>query len=359
MMHKFNQYMPTKIVFATGALAKLNEHIAGRNTLLVTSKSFVSRGITAQITDSCSTVIHILNDIESHPTIDFLANKYSRLKKIDFDLIVALGGGSVMDSAKVFSVQGPHASFDDVAGLIKNTMSEKSFSFTPIIHVPTTAGTGSELTPWATVWDKAEKKKYSLHHRSLFAEVAIYDPALTLSLSKEVTVSTALDALSHSLESIWNKNATPISLMNATKAIKLILANLPLAISDLSQLQYRYNLMLATMHSALAFSQTQTAIAHAMSYYITSHKGLEHGLACSITLPHLIDTVIGQYDFVDQALNESFGELTSKPIRALFKALNIETELSSYLSSDEIVELKQSLSNNPRSSNSLIKQLQL
>ena len=95
----------------------------------------------------------------------------------------------------------------------------------PLICIPTTAGTGSEITPWATIWDMDEKKKYSLHLPNLFSEVAIYDPILTLSVPKDITIQTGLDTLSHALESIWNKNANPITIRYAIQSSKLIIDN--------------------------------------------------------------------------------------------------------------------------------------
>jgi len=105
----------------------------------------------------------------------------------------------------------------------------------------------------------------------------------------------------------------------------------------------------------LAFSNTQTAIAHGMSYYITAHKGVDHGIACSFTLPMLIDNVIGEHIFIDKALKEIFGELSSQKLRELLKALDISTEFSDYgVSNSEFEELRFSLQNNQRAGNSLI-----
>jgi alcohol dehydrogenase class IV len=113
--------------------------------------------------------------------------------------------------------------------------------------------------------------------------------------------------------------------------------------------------MKACMYAGLAFSNTQTAIAHGMSYYITAHKGEDHGIACSFTLPMLIDNVIGEYDFIDEAIIEIFGELSSEKLREMLSELNISTEFSDYgVSDDELKELKLSLQGNQRAGNSLV-----
>jgi alcohol dehydrogenase class IV len=200
-----------------------------------------------------------------------------------------------------------------------------------------------------------EKKKYSLHLPDLFSEVAIYDPTLTLSVPKEITIQTGLDTLSHALESIWNKNSNDITVNYAIKSAKLIVDNIVLLSNDLDNLKYRNSIMEACMYAGLAFSNTQTAIAHAMSYYITAHKNIDHGIACSFTLPMLIDNVIGKYDFIDKALKDIFGELSSNKLREILRELDISIEFKDYgISKKELEELKLSLQNNQRLNNSLI-----
>ena len=268
---------------------------------------------------------------------------------------MAIGGGSVLDASKFFSVQNENKAAQFVQDLIKGKIAKENYNLIPIISVPTTAGTGSEITPWATIWDMDEKKKYSLHLPDLFSEVALYDPNLTLSVPKEITIQTGLDTLSHSLESIWNKNANPITIGYAIKSSKLIMENLLNLSNDLENLEYRDNIMKACMYAGLAFSNTQTAIAHGMSYYITAHKGVDHGIACSFTLPMLIDNVIGEYEFIDEALKKIFGELSSNKLKNLLKKLNISIKFSDYgITSDELEELNMSLQNNQRVGNSLV-----
>lgn len=199
------------------------------------------------------------------------------------------------------------------------------------------------------------RKKYSLHLPDLFSQIALYDPILTLSVPKDVTVQTALDTLSHALESIWNKNANPITISYAIKSAKLIMENIIFLSQNLESIEHRDNIMKACMYAGLAFSNTQTAIAHGMSYYITAYKGIDHGIACSFTLPMLIDNVIGKHHFIDDALLEIFGELSSNPLRDLLKTLNVSTDFNDYGISDEELEvLKVSLQNNQRADNSLV-----
>ena len=197
----------------------------------------------------------------------------------DFDAIIALGGGSVIDSAKFLSVDSV---FENDNFKIKS-QPKKLFAFA------TTSGTSSELTHWATIWENDAFVKHSLSDEILYPKEAIYDPNLTLSLPRQTTIYTALDALSHSFESIWNNNANPISTHYALMAIEIILRDLVELSQNLHSLQLRSNLMLASIYAGLAFSNTQTALAHALSYPLTMRFGTPHGLACSFSLPLLLE----------------------------------------------------------------------
>lgn len=356
---EFTYQMPSKIVFGVDKLQELATYTQGRKTLLITSAGFIDRGLVKDIKKILPDLVGVYSKVPSHPEFKDLEAAYHEVHQYDVDLLLAIGGGSVLDATKFFSVyssseQKPKdPSF--VTNIIKGKLPKSNYQLLPIISVPTTAGTGSEITPWATVWDKEEKKKYSLHLVDLFPEVALYDARLTLSVPKDITIQTGLDTLSHALESIWNKNANEITIGYATHAARLVIEYLPLLVNDLSNLHYRTQVLKACMYSGLAFSNTQTALAHAMSYYITNHKGIDHGLACSFTLPMLIDLIIGKHEFIDKALLEIFGELSSDKLRTMFKKLNVSTSFSDYgISHEELAEIKASLGSTQRAGNSLV-----
>ena len=356
MLDNFSYSMPTKIVYGIDKLNGIDTYINKRKTLLITSEGFVKRGLVNRLKSLTSHISGVITEVKSHPEFKDLEITYNKIKEMHFELILAIGGGSVLDAAKFFSVQNEKKKYTFVEDIIKGKRDKEGYTLIPIISVPTTAGTGSEITPWATIWDMDEKKKYSLHLPDLFAEVALYDPALTLSVPKNITVQTGLDTLSHALESIWNKNANTITLGYAIKASKLIMENLVKLSNDLESLEYRANIMKACMYAGLAFSNTQTAIAHAMSYYIAAHKEVDHGIACSFTLPMLIDNVIGTHVFIDEALLEIFEILSSEPLLKMLKYLEVSTEFKDYgISQEELQALSASLQNNQRAGNSLVK----
>lgn len=278
---RFNYHNPVKIHFGVKwleAVENLAQRLKDTKFLLITSQGFSKRGLSAQIQNVLAKqLVGIVDEIAPNPQIKHLQSIKAKL--CDFDAIIALGGGSVIDSAKFLSVDSV---FENDNFKIKS-QPKKLFAFA------TTSGTSSELTHWATVWDNDAFVKHSLSDEILYPKEAFYDANLSLSLPRQTTIYTALDALSHSFESIWNNNANPISTHYALMAIEIILRDLVELSQNLHSLQLRSNLMLASIYAGLAFSNTQTALAHALSYPLTMRFGTPHGLACSFSLPLLLE----------------------------------------------------------------------
>jgi phosphonate metabolism-associated iron-containing alcohol dehydrogenase len=354
-LDSFSYHMPTKVVYGQNSLKDIDVYINKRKTLLITSQGFVKRGLIDKVVTYTNNIVEVISNVKSHPEFVDIEKIYNQAHQNQFDLIIAIGGGSVMDTAKFIAVHNKNKEYQFVKSLTKGEIEEKNYKVIPIISIPTTAGTGSEVSPYSTIWDMQEKKKYSLSLSDLFCELAIYDPVLTLSVPKQITIQTGLDTLSHALESIWNKNANPITVRYAIQSAKLVMENLAELSNDLRNMKHRDNIMKACMYAGFAFSNTQTSIAHAISYYVTANKGVDHGIACSFTLPKLIDNILGKYDFVDDALIQIFGELSSSKLRVLLKELNVSTEFESYgIDKQELILLKKSLKNNKRAMNSLV-----
>ncbi|MCR6572171.1 phosphonoacetaldehyde reductase [Campylobacter insulaenigrae] len=317
-------YNPVKINFDIDYI-KVCELVQTNSILLVTSKSFYTNGVIDSITSKLSSKIkNVVYDIRSNPDINFTK---SLKQNDDYEEIIALGGGSVLDTAKYLAVKG--VINED---LKNNTLSPSNQAqFVPIYAIPTTSGTSSELTKWATLWDYKNNMKMSLMHEKLYSKHAIYDINLTLSLSRQLTIYTALDAFSHSIESIWNKNENYISTNYALQSMDLILHYLPKLVDDLQNTTYRKYITLASVYAGLAFSNTQTALAHALSYPITMKYGLAHGLACSFTIPILIECIN------DKHVSSILIPYKDK-INSLFKKLNISNNLADYGINREFID---------------------
>jgi phosphonate metabolism-associated iron-containing alcohol dehydrogenase len=282
---------PVHVVFGAGTLAELPSLLGDRKATLVTFPEAAEVGLLDRLRAVLGArLAQVIDRTEPNPDVASLAPLYRDFWRARDagDVLVAVGGGSVIDTAKTLMVGTADASFEALVALLATGKPFVPHRVKPLIAIPTTAGTGSEVTPWATVWDRGASRKYSLHLPQTWPEAAVVDPALTLSLPARPTLAAGLDALSHALESIWNVNSNPVSDTHAVAAARTVLATLPELMHDLSNPLLRARQALAAMQAGLAFSNTKTALAHSISYDMTLHHGLPHGLACSFTLPMVL-----------------------------------------------------------------------
>ena len=277
---KWQYFNPVHIVFTQAFHEALAELISNKkNVLVMCSERFRLSRDFARLKNSLPD-FQCFTNIENNPSFE------SHQKAIDFatiaapEAIVAIGGGSVIDTAKITrmalfsSCRNVQDLFDSQKEPIKKAL---------LIAIPTTHGSGSELTMWATIWDRVKKAKYSLQNPLNYADHAIYDVNLVSSLPITVSLSSTFDALSHAWEALWNKNANPVSSHFALEAIRRIAAALDEIVVPISS-ETRENLLMASMFAGLAFSNTKTAAAHSISYPLTAYFNIPHGIACSMTL---------------------------------------------------------------------------
>ncbi|MCP4183728.1 MAG: phosphonoacetaldehyde reductase [Hyphomicrobiales bacterium] len=324
---------PVNITFGIGALNAIAGIVAGRPCCLVTYDEKYFSELAASLISSIGEPQSVINNITPNPDFETLRdNCQTFANSVSADtVIIALGGGSVIDTAKVLA--STDKGFEPVQQFLETGENETRLASYPIIAVPTTAGTGSEVTRWATVWDGKSQKKYSLARPSLYPTHAVIDPALTRSLPRQMTIYTALDALSHSLESLWNRNANPVSSNYAVYAASQVISALPLLVDDLENIGLRTRISKACLFAGLAFSNTKTALAHSLSYPITLKYGIIHGLACSFSLPKIMASVIGQDSACDQNLKRIFGPDLDTGVNNLeqfLAGLGVSTRASSY-----------------------------
>lgn len=296
---------PVKVMFGNGVLDEIGTILQGRCYAIVTYNNSYFSDLAARIAQNAKGCVVVLNQVHENPDIIDLPEICAAFKphQAKIEVLVALGGGSVIDTTKALAVALDQPSRVE-AVLKKGAAVEQSL---PIISIPTTTGTGSEVTSWATIWDKANNSKFSLNDPKLYAEVALCDPLLTLKLPVSLTVQTGLDALSHAMESIWNKNRNAISLQFAKAAILEILAVLPALTQDPESIVLREKMMFASMNAGFAFSNTKTSIAHNISYAVTLNKGVPHGIACSFTLPTILSSFSSSDCDIARNLRHIFG----------------------------------------------------
>lgn len=245
------------------------------NVLLIASKRVIK---TFELDVSSFDVI---DESIANPDIHLVEKILSDLKKPD--LIIAVGGGSSIDLAKAISALYEYKN-ENVLELIKNKTYLDNDNAIPIISVPTTAGTGSECTKWATIWDMDNLKKYSIDAEYLYPKESWLVAELTSTMDKYMTLATGLDALSHAMESYWSKPSNRYTRTLARDSIRIIRKYLPLVLNELDNLEYRKQMLMGSFFAGLAFSNTRTTAAHSISYPLTMMYGINHGFAVAITL---------------------------------------------------------------------------
>lgn len=226
--------------------------------------------------------------VPANPTQRDIVNSLQQIGNNQVDTIIAFGGGSGVDLAKGISCfhcgeRNIKYTIDEITDSIKNKKYEGG-RYVDIIAVPSTAGTGSEVTQWATIWDENKTAKYSIDHPLLKPKLSIIVPELTLSMPADMTLATGLDAMCQAIESYWSKHTTPVVQEIAYRAVELVIQNLRRAIQRPNNINVREKLCRASVLAGLAFSQTRTTACHSISYPLTMLYNVPHGLAASITL---------------------------------------------------------------------------
>ena len=201
----------------------------------------------------------------------------------DLPIIVAVGGGSTIDLAKSVRLNLP--SHISVTSILDRKIELDEFETCSMILMPTTAGTGSEVSSTATIWDLEHKTKHSLFGPAIVADWAVIDPELAMTAPWTVTRDSGIDALSHALESIWNRNRVPKAFAYAMSAAQQIVKVLPQLRMDPENISLRTDMANAALWAGQAMALTETALVHALSYDDTTRLGLSHGQACGRWLP--------------------------------------------------------------------------
>lgn len=309
--------------------------LKGKNILLFMTSSSVKRcSLESWLNDLINaSSLTWVNKITANPTYIDVYEALLVIKGKKPEVVLAIGGGSVIDMAKAcvglnFLGEKKDLNSNDVLECIKSKKYLNNPVDIPIFAIPTTAGTGSEVTPWATVWDLDNEAKYSVDAPYLYPKKAYIIPEYTISMPKRLTLSTGLDALCQAVEAYWAKATNPVVRELSKVAIRLIVEFLPKVISDPSNIYYREKVCLGSLFSGLAFSITRTTACHSISYPLTMKFGIEHGLACIISLPEVMKKNIN-------AIVEP---------EELFKALSVKTpgELQKWLEelTKDILELR-------------------
>lgn len=346
-MLDLTQYYPCQIKDKDSGWTYLNQLCSNRqNLLFITTKGFLKRGILEKLLSVLGTTTIAVETIDSNPELQTIHEIHQKYKDEKFDLVLGLGGGSVLDSAKVLSVllkQTTNIVF--LADILRDnkTFEEKRL---PLILTPTTAGTGAEVTPFATIWDRPFNKKRSFSSQMIVPDCVILDPSLTLSAPIDITIDCALDTCSHAMETLWNRNATDSSVILANEALRLFATSLPEILKNPSNLTARTIMQKASLAAGLAIAISRTAIAHSISYPLTLHFGVPHGLACSFTLPRIARLITKTNSWVKGSDQNAINSALS-----VMELVNTQGRIKNYCSFEQIISVCEEMTTKGRTEN--------
>lgn len=276
-------YITPKISYGEESLSSLKDFGFTR-VCIATDKFMIESKLINKVTnilDENNIDYHIFDEITPDPSTEVIQTGLSHIVNLKPNALIAVGGGSVIDAAKAimyFCIQ-----------LKKNFIEENKIDKPYFIAIPTTAGTGSEVTNFSVITDSKNKTKIPLVDDIMLPDEAILDPILTITVPPNVTSFTAMDVLTHAIESYISINQNIFSQMYALKAIKLVSYNLLKCYHNLGNLEYRNNLQIASCMAGISFNSAGLGITHSISHSLGSAFHLPHGLCNAIVLPYIIE----------------------------------------------------------------------
>ncbi len=331
--------IPSFVHFGPGAARKAGDVAKGfgaAKVFFISDKGVQSAGLTEPILSSLKDAgLEVLEfyDVQPNPPDSDVAAAAVLARQFGSDVIVALGGGSAIDCAKAVNIlltnPNPINQYDGL-NLVKNPVK-------PLVAIPTTSGTASEVTAFTIITDTERRKKMVIGGQFVGATMALVDPEMTMGMPPAITASTGMDALTHAIEAYLSKNAMPPTDLFALKSIELIMPNLPVAFREGRNVDARSNMLLGCMYAGYAFNSAVLGLVHSIAHPLSVHCGLPHGVANAACLPHVMnynapealdrmkDIALAMGLDVSDKTPQEAAELAVRAVKDLSKDLNIPT----------------------------------
>jgi alcohol dehydrogenase class IV len=333
-----------KILLGKGTIANVGletDKLGGKKALIVTDPGVMKADLVRLVEEPLKArniKVSVFDKVQPEPPASVIDDCASMVRESKFDIVIGLGGGSSLDTAKAAGAMAtnPGAVMDYVG---VDTLAKRGL---PTILIPTTAGTGSEATRVFVMTDTLTNTKKVVYSDFLIPDLAILDPVLTMSMPRAVTADTGMDALVHAIEAYVSVNSTPFAEILALQAISLIAHNLPQAYVKSSNLLARYNMLLAANLGGSAFTSGGLGAVHGLAYVLGTEYHMSHGRSNAIMLPHVMDfNKVGnleKYADIAQAMGEKIEGLSLyesagkavESVRKLLGSVDIPYKLSAY-----------------------------
>jgi alcohol dehydrogenase class IV len=327
---------PTVISTGLGAAKEAGAYAKqhGKKALIVTDVNLEKIGLLAEVKTSLEVagVDYVIYDkVVMEPIVEYVDDGLHVFREANADVVVAVGGGSPIDTGKaIAALSRNQGTISDFMGA--NKIAKPS---APLVAIPTTAGTGSEVTPFTIITNTKTDVKMLISSPHLIPVVALVDPQMTLKMPKGITAATGLDALTHAIEAYVSLKAQPLTDTFALQAIRLISGNLRKAYSQPDDLEARSNVLIGALQAGLAFANSSVALVHGMARPIGAYFHIAHGISNAILLPTVIEfSVLGnprRYAEIAEAMGEQTKGLNTnmaakKTVEAV-KRLNADLQI--------------------------------
>lgn len=364
----FKFLLSNKVLYGEGLVSRLGEeleYLGPKKALLVTDKVLVKTGLVDKLKKGLEgskiTIAATYDDIPPNSELEAVTQTAEAGKAAGCDLIIALGGGSVLDTAKVANI------LMTKGGKVQDHMGAQLVQEKLIyaVFIPTTAGTGSEVTQFAVVLDKENQMKLPFQEEAIIPDVAILDPEMTKTMPGKLTAATGIDALTHAIESYVSNQTNPVTEALSLQAIEMISANILQACARPDDLQARGAMLVASLLAGVAFSHSGVGIVHAVSHALGGVYHIPHGIANSIMLPigieYNMEAAAPRYARIAEAMGalnlNPVGEISKNLARLKLDSLNKAIDNISFVD-DWVMQMKaQSLPEKIRELNRKLKAL--
>lgn len=317
--------VPKDIVFGNGSLEYLST-LEGKRATLVTGGSSMKRfGFLDKAKGELEKVgmkVSIIDGVEPNPSLETVIRGGKEMEEFQPDWIIAIGGGSALDAAKIMWVyyEYPDTKFQDLVKFKFPKLRTKA----KLIAIPSTSGTASEITAFSVITDTKNHIKYPLVSNEINPDIAILDGIIPSKMPPHITANTGMDVMTHAVEAYVSTNATSYTDPLAMEAIKLTLENLKIAYNNGDDLKARENMHNASTLAGMAFTNSSLGIVHSLAHKIGGEFGVSHGLANAILLPYVIDYNMKNTDKYDDIKKQFNIDDLRKEIKELNKKVGIE-----------------------------------
>ena len=367
-----NKFVAPEIIFGMGAISQVGESVqrlGARKVFLVTDEGLIkARWVEKALfyLDQAGLEYEVWSALTTNPKDNEVKEGVNKYILSGCDAVLAIGGGSPIDVAKAIAVIATNGgTIQDYEGVNKINK-----PLPPMVTLPTTAGSGSEVSQFAIIVDRKRKVKMTIISKSLVPDIAIVDPVMLQTKDARLTAATGMDALSHAVESYVSLAATPLSDIFALNSIRLIAQNLSASVACSTNMQAKESMSMASLQAGLAFSNAILGITHAMTHQVDGLLDSHHGETNAIILPYAMEynliANVERFCHITEAMGEDITDLNKwkaaekavKSIRRLVKNIGLAKTLSEIGLDDSVVEklavnaLKDAcLITNPRDSN--------